>query len=93
VTSLLAAAALYWSETRSAETPEAQLLVGYDRQRNHDLGVLYGSGGRDLVHALEAVESPVGHAALMVGAGAIAARICFYRARLDEEDERPERHR
>jgi hypothetical protein len=91
VTSLLAAAGLYWSETRSAEAPEAQVLVGYDRQRDHDLGVLYGSGGRDLVHALEAVDSPVGHAALTVGVGAMVAWICFYRARLVEEDERPER--
>jgi hypothetical protein len=44
-----------------------------------------------LVHALEAVDSPVGHAALTVGVGTMVAWICFYRARLVEEDERPER--
>ena len=82
--SLLVAGGLYWSETRSAETPDEQLLVGYDRQRDHDMRVLYGRGGRDLMDALEAVESPAGHAGLMVGAGAIAAWICFYRARLAE---------
>jgi hypothetical protein len=87
VASLLAAAALYWSETRSADSPE-QLLVGYERQRNHDMGVLYGRGGRDLIEALEAAESPGGHALLVVAAGAIGAWICFYRARVVEEDER-----
>jgi hypothetical protein len=88
VASLIAAAGLYWSETRSVETPEGQLLVGYDRQRDHDMRVMYGAGGRDLMDALEAVESPAGHTVLLVGAGAIGAWICFYRARLTEDDER-----
>jgi hypothetical protein len=43
--SLLAAGRLYWSETRAAATPEGQLLEGYERQRNHDMGVMYGRGG------------------------------------------------
>jgi hypothetical protein len=89
VASLLAAGGLYWSESRSAETPEGEFLVGYDRQRNHDMGALYGAGGRDLMSALEAVESPGGHAALVLGAGAIGAWICFYRARLAEDEGRP----
>jgi hypothetical protein len=86
VASLLVAGGVYWLETRSAETPEGQLLVGYDRQRDHDMRVMYGRGGRDLMDALEAVESPSGHAALLVGAGAIGAWICFYRARLAEDE-------
>jgi|SRR5579862_5160518 len=87
VASLLAAAGLYWSETRAPDSSEGQLLVGYDRQRNHDLGLLYGPGGRDLMDALDTLGSPVGHAVLTVGAGAIGAWICFYRARLVEQDE------
>jgi hypothetical protein len=86
--SVLAAGSLYWWETRSPETPEGQLLVGYERQRNHDMGTLYGPGGRDLMNAIETLGSPGGHAALVIGAGAIGAWICFYRARLAEEDAR-----
>jgi hypothetical protein len=89
--SLLAAAGLYWSETRSADDPE-RFLVGYERQRNHDMGLLYGRGGRDLIEALEAAESPGGQAVLVVAAGVIGAWICFYRARVVEEDERAARN-
>jgi hypothetical protein len=86
--SLLAAGGLYWSQTRSAETPEGQLLAGYDRQRNHDMGVMYGAGGRDLMNALHDVDSPAGHAVLTVAAGVIAAGMCFHRARQVEADQR-----
>ena len=88
VASLLGAAGLYWSESRSADTAEGQLLAGYDRQRNHDMGVMYGRGGRDIMNALNDLESPLGHAILMIAAGLIGARVCFYRARLVEDDER-----
>ena len=88
--SLLTAGGLYLVETRSAEIPEEQLLAGYARQRNHDMGVLYGRGGRDLMNALETANSPAGHAVLMIGGGAIGAWICFYRAAL-EDDERARR--
>jgi hypothetical protein len=88
VASLFAAGALYWSETRSADTPEGQLLAGYERQRNHDMGVLYGRGGRDLMDALQAVDSPAGHALLTIGAGMAGAWWCFYRARIVEDNER-----
>ena len=88
VASLLAAAGLYWSESRSADTGRGQLLAGYDRQRNHDMGVMYGKGGRDMMNALDDVDSPVGHAVLMIAAGVIGARVCFYRARLVEDGER-----
>ena len=91
VAGLLAAGGLYLLETRSAEIPEEQLLAGYARQRNHDMGVLYGRGGRDLMNALESANSPAGHAVLMIGAGAIGAWICFYRAALVEDDERARR--
>jgi hypothetical protein len=87
VASLLAAGGLYWSETRARETPQGELLAGYDRQRNHDMGVLYGRGGRDLMNALTDVDSPAGHAVLVVAAGLIGARLCFYRAHLVEEDQ------
>ncbi len=82
--SLLAAGGLYWWETRSADIPEDQLFAGYARQRDHDMGLLYGPGGRDLMNVLEDVDSPAGHAILVVGAGAFGAWLCFYRARLDE---------
>jgi len=91
VAGLLAAGGLYFLETRSAEIPEEQLLAGYVRQRHHDMGVLYGRGGRDLMNALESANSPAGHAVLMIGAGAIGAWICFYRAALVEDDERARR--
>jgi hypothetical protein len=89
VASLLGAGGLYWSETCDAETPAGEFLVGYDRQRDHDMGVMYGRGGRDLMNALEALESPAGHFVLMVGAGAIGAGICFHRARLVEDEASP----
>jgi len=89
VASLLAAGGLYWSEIRSRDTPEGELLAGYDRQRDHDMGVLYGRGGRYLMNALNDVDSPAGHAVLLVAAGLIGARLCFYRARLVEDGERP----
>ena len=89
--SLLAAGGLYWSENRSAETPAGELLAGYDRQREHDMGVMYGRGGRDFMNAVEALESPAGHVLLVLGAGAIGAWICFHRARLDEDDGEPGR--
>jgi len=88
VASLLGAAGLYWSETRSADTAEGELLASYERQRNHDMGVMYGRGGRDMMNALDDVDSPVGHAVLMIAAGLIGARVCFYRARLVEDGER-----
>lgn len=91
VASLLVAGGLYFVETRAAGTPEEQILAGYARQRNYDMGVLYGRGGRDLMETLESANSPAGHAVLMVSAGAIALWICFYRATLVEEDERARR--
>jgi len=91
VAGLLGAGSLYLVETRSAETPEEQLLAGYARQRKHDMGVLYGRGGRDLMDALESANSPAGHAVLIIGAGAIGAWACFHRAALVEEDERARR--
>ena len=87
--SLLAAGALYRSETRSAETPEGQLLAGYDRQRDHDMGLLYGRGGRDLMNVLESINSPTGHALLTIGGGVFVALMCFSRARLVEDDQQP----
>jgi hypothetical protein len=89
VASVLAAGAIYWSESRSGEISEGQILAGFDRQRNHDMGVLYGRGGRDLMNALEAVDSPPGHAILALGAGIIGAWTCFSRARVIEDDKRP----
>jgi hypothetical protein len=89
VASLLAAAGIYRSETQSAEIPKGQLLAGYDRQRNHDMGVLYGRGGRALIDIFDAFNSPAGHAMLSIGAGLIGAWMCFSRARVVEEDERP----
>jgi hypothetical protein len=89
VASLFAAAGMYWSETRSADIPEGQLLDGYERQRDHDMGVMYGRGGRDLMNALDAVDSPAGHAILVIGGGVIAATMCFSRARQVEQNERP----
>jgi hypothetical protein len=88
VVNLLAAGRIYWSETRAAETPEAQLLEGYERQRNHDMGVMYGRGGRDFMNALQAVDSPAGHAILTIAAGMIGAGMCLHRARQVEDDER-----
>ncbi len=88
VVSVLAAGAIYWSETRSAPIPEGQLLTGYDRQRNHDMGVMYGRGGRDLMNSLEAVDSPAGHAILTIVAGIVGALICVSRARVVEDEER-----
>jgi hypothetical protein len=88
VGTLLAAGGLYWSETWSAETPEGQLLANYDRQRDHDMGLLYGRGGRDLMKILESVNSPAGHAILTIGVGLFIAWLCFSRARLVEDDER-----
>jgi hypothetical protein len=52
------------------------------------MGLLYGRGGRDLMNALDDVESPAGEAVLIVAAGMIGARICFYRARLIEDEGR-----
>jgi hypothetical protein len=86
--SLLAAGGIYWSEIRSAETPDGELLAGYERQRNHDMGVMYGRGGRDLMNALQTVDSPAGHAILVIGAGLIGAGLCLRRARQVEEHER-----
>ena len=59
--------------------------------RSHDMGVLYGRGGRDLMAALESANSPAGHAVLMIAAGTIGAWVCFYRAALVEDDERARR--
>jgi len=89
VVSLLAAGGIYWSETRTAEMPDAQLLAGYERQRTHDMGVLYGRRGRDLMNALEAVDSPAGHAVLTIAAGLIGAGLCLNRARQVEGDDQP----
>jgi hypothetical protein len=85
--SVLAAGAVYWWETRSAAVSEGQLLSGFDRQRNHDMGVLYGRGGRDLMNAVDEADSPGGHAVLTIAAGVIAAGICFFRARAIENDD------
>jgi len=87
--SLLAAGGLYWWEIRSAETPEGQLLANFDRQRDHDMGVLYGRGGRDLIKILDSVNSPAGHALLTIAVGLFVASLCFARARLVEGDQRP----
>jgi hypothetical protein len=81
--SLLVAGGLYWSETRSTDIPEEQLFARYARDRDREMGMLYGQGGRDFMNVLEAVDSPAGHAILVIGAGALGALICFYRARLD----------
>jgi hypothetical protein len=88
VVSVLAAGVIYWSETRSAEISAGQVLAGFDRQRNHDMGVLYGRGGRDLMNALDAIDSPAGHAVLTIGAGIIGAGVCFSRARVIEDERR-----
>ncbi len=87
--SVLAAGAIYWWEMRAARIADAQVLAGYERQRNYEMGVIYGRGGRDLMNALDAVDSPSGHAVLTVGAGIIGGLICFFRARAIETDERP----
>ncbi len=47
-----------------------------------------GRGGLDMMNALDDVDSPAGHAVLMVGAGLIGAWVCFYRAHLVEDSER-----
>ena len=67
---------------------DAEVLAGYDRERRYDMGVLYGRGGRDLMDALDTVNSPAGHAILMIGIGIVGAWMCFSRARVVESDER-----
>ena len=67
---------------------EGEVLAGYDRERRHDRGVLYGRAGRDLMDALDAVNSPAGHAILTIGIGIVGAWMCFSRARVVEGDER-----
>ena len=86
---LVAAALVYWLETRRDEPTMEELLPGSSKANSRLMGIYYGPAGKMMWEWREALARPEVQAILIIVTAAIAAAVCFRVAWLDDEGVRP----
>jgi hypothetical protein len=83
------AGAVYWLGSRSADVSDDLSMVGYNKARTRQMGMLYGKMGPLIEDWSDDLKQPATQAEIIVAFSILAAGGCFYFARLMEHDDEP----
>jgi len=83
---LAVAGVVYWMGTHTSGPTEDELLPGNARAKSRQMGVLYGKMGVLISQWSEALKQPGTQAIIIAVASILFAAVCFYFARLLDDD-------
>ena len=83
------AGAIYWLGTRSPDVSDDISMVGYDKARTRQMGMLYGKMGPIIQSWYDDLKQPDTQAEIIVAGSIFVAAGCFYFARLLQHDDEP----
>ena len=83
------AGAVYWLGTRSADVSDDLSMVGYNKVRTRQMGMLYGKMGPVIEEWFDDLKQPGTQAEIIVAISILMAAGCFYFARLLGHDDEP----
>jgi flagellar basal body-associated protein FliL len=83
------AGVVYWLGTRSPDVSDDLSMVGYNKARTRQMGMLYGKMGPVIEEWSDDLKQPGTQAKIIVGVSILAAAGCFYFARLLGHDDEP----
>ena len=83
------AGVVYWMGTRSPDLSDDLSMVGYNKAKKRQMGMLYGKMGPVIEHWLDDLKQPGTQAEIIVVASILIAAGCFYFARLLDHDNEP----
>lgn len=79
---------VYWMGTRSPDLTDNLSMVGYNRTRSRQMGMLYGKMGLMIDDLTDDLKRPGTQAAIIATLSVFVASACFYLARpLNQGDE------
>jgi len=83
------ASVVYWLGTRSPDVSDDLSMVGYNRARTRQMGMLYGKMGPVIEKWGDDLKQPGTQAEIIVAVSILSAVGCFYFARLLSHDDEP----
>jgi hypothetical protein len=86
---LAAAGAIYWRAAHAPDYSADPAMLGFHRNEERQMGILYGRQGRLIEDLTNSLKQPGTQAFLVVAAAAVIATGCFYFARHLEDGIKP----
>jgi hypothetical protein len=86
---LSGAGLIYWLGTRSPDVSGDLSMVGYNRARSRQMGMLYGKMGPLIEEWSDDLKQPATQAEIIFALSVLTTAGCFYFARLLEQDDEP----
>jgi len=83
------AGTVYWLGTRSPNLSDDPSLLGFNRLKERQMGLLYGKMGTLIEDWTDELKEPGTQAEIIVAGSIFFAAGCFYFARLLEHDDKP----
>ena len=83
------AGVVYWLGTRSPDVMDDLSMVGYNKARTRQMGMLYGKMGPVIEEWFDDLKQPGTQAEIIVVVSILTAAGCFYFARLLGLDDEP----
>jgi hypothetical protein len=83
---IISAGIVYWLGTRSQDLSDDLSMVGYDRQEERQMEILYGKQGEFIEELTNDLKQPGTQAIIIAASSVIIAYGCFYFARLLDHD-------
>ena len=80
---------VYWLGTRSPDVMDDLSMVGFNKARTRQMGMLYGKMGPVIEGWFDDLKQPGTQASIIVMVSALVAGGCFYFARLLDHDDEP----
>ena len=89
VLGLGSAGVVYWLGTHSPDVSDDLSMVGYNKARTRQMGMLYGKMGPIIEEWFDDLKQPGTQAEIIVAVSILIAAGCFYFARLLQHDDEP----
>ena len=80
---------VYWLGTRSPDVMDDLSMVGFNKARTRQMGMLYGKMGPVIEGWFDDLKQPGSQATIIVMVSTLIAAGCFYFARLLDHDDEP----
>jgi hypothetical protein len=89
VLGLGSAGMVYWLGTRSPDVMDDLSMLGFNKARTRQMGMLYGKMGPVSEEWFDDLKQPGTQAIIIIAASTLIAAGCFYFARLLDHDDEP----
>ena len=89
VLGLGSAGAVYWLGTHAPDVSDDISMVGYNKARTRQMGMLYGKMGPIIEGWFDDLKEPGTQAEIIVAVSILISAGCFYFARLLQHDDEP----